>query len=152
MMQSPPPQPPQPPPQFPARVGAPRSAAIGCLHRGRAIFLLISTVCVGAVGFIALRQVAANLAREPELFTDVHGFALWVVEHRSYVVLAVVPPAIMAIWMMLRPARRSGTGKVRYATPWIAFGLASAWTLAIFAAIMITFIMCLAPLYQYRDL
>ena len=131
----------------------PPRAASGCLIRTKGLILLVSAVAVGVLGWLVLNLLAGNLRKEPDHANDIAGFARWMIDHRGIVSLLVLPVAMVALWLLLRRKQAANSGvTIRIATPWIVTALATLWLVAVFALVLATFVLFLAPLYQYRDL
>lgn len=145
----------QPAPRFDAASAAavPLATARGCLGRARGAFLLLGSLGVAGLGWLVLNLVGANMKRDPDSAARIDAFARWVIEHRWLTPLAAAPAACIGLWMMLQRRRETAaTAGIGRATPWVALSLASLWLLAVFAVILVTFILSLAPLYQYHDI
>lgn len=119
---------------------------MGCLTRGKGAFLLLTAIAVGVLGLFVLQLLNDNLAKEPETAKEVASFARWVIHQRTLVALGALPAAAIGVWML---AKRKQT---KPATTWLAWAAAMAWLLVLFGVVLMTFIMTLAPLYQYREL
>lgn len=119
---------------------------MGCLTRGKGAFLLLTAIAVGGLGYFVLNLLSDNLAKEPETAKEVAAFAKWVIHQRALVAVSALPAAAIGAWML---AKRKAT---KPAATWLAWAAAMAWLLVLFGVILITFIMTLAPLYQYREL
>ncbi|HVP73614.1 MAG TPA: hypothetical protein VMS30_07740 [Phycisphaerales bacterium] len=140
-------------PRLPERPAlAEHRSAVGCLARARGGFLILSALAVGILGWLVLHLLAGSLHKDQDLADQVSAFGRWMIDHRAMLPMAVLPALAAGAWSLLRPVRATGDGKSRPMTPWIVTGIATVWLLAIFAAILITFVLFLAPLYQYRDL
>ena len=114
---------------------------------------MVSAVAVGALGWLVLNLLAGNLRKEPDHANDIAGFARWMIDHRVIVPLLVLPAAMVAAWMLVRRQQAASAGvTMRSATPWIVTALATLWLVAVFALILVTFVLFMAPLYQYREL
>jgi len=107
---------------------------------------MVSAVGVGVLGWIVLRILDGDLRKAPEQAKDVDEFARWMIAHRDFVPLAVLPVVAIGVWLTVRGR---STNRALW---WVMVFAASLWLAAIFVAIVASFVMFLAPLYQYHPL
>lgn len=124
------------------------SSAIGCLLRARGALLVVGSAGVGFLGWLVLSILADDLRKSPEHAKRVDDFALWMIDHRMVVPWVVIPVAIAGLLTLLQ--RRES--RMTRATFWMIISLGTLWLAAIFIAVLVTFIMFLAPLYRYENI
>src|SRR5688572_11965061 len=81
-----------------------RGSAHGCLHAGKAAFLLISAIGVGVLGWLALNIMAVNMQKSPDLAAQAPRLAMAVIHNRFWLIAAVLPPMACATIMLRRKA------------------------------------------------
>ena len=121
--------------------------------RAKGAILLVSALAVAALGWLVLHLLASNLRKEPDHEQDIAPFARWMIDHPWIMPLLALPAVITAGWLLMRHGATSrDAGAIRKSAPWIITALATLWLVLVFALVLVTFVMFLAPLYQYREL
>jgi hypothetical protein len=119
-------------------------SASGCFIRLNGVFVIIGSLGVGILGWLVLTLMADTVQRNPDQFQDLPGWVSSLLNDRGIFPLLAGPPLIAGIVLLANARKR--------AISWGLFILAMVWLFALFAAILISFIMMLAPLYQIREL
>lgn len=113
-------------------------------HRLNGVFVAIGAVAVAIIGWIALANIADSIRENPEVTADIAPFALRCVHSRASLPLLVVPSLICGLILVVFPLSRS--------VSWLIFIFSSLALFTVFGMVLYSFIMFIAPLYQYQPM
>jgi|SRR6185503_21204208 len=132
----------------PARsVGGPnRSAASTWFLRLNGIFIIITSLAIGALGLLILSLIAEDLRKSADLRADFDPFAAWLVDHRALWPLTAIPPLAIGFLLSLRSAAMGRAAR------WTLLVVGYAMLLPLFGLLLWSLIMMLTPLYTYKPL
>jgi hypothetical protein len=107
------------------------------------LFVIIGSLAIGLIGWLALANLADNIRKNPEVANDLSPLVLGCIDHRGWLPALVVPALVGGLWLLMGRARGAA---------WPVFILSMLWLFVLFATILYSFIMFMAPLYEYRPL
>ena len=114
------------------------------MFRTKGVIIIVSCIAMVLLGGYVLSKIAEQSQRNPELIKDLPGVVTWLVDHRSLLIIAVIPACICGVMAMPK-----GVSATR---GWTLIILATLWLIVLFAMIVICFVSFLTPLYQYQPL
>jgi hypothetical protein len=91
--------------------------------------------------------LADNLGGSPDHAQRIHRFSLWMIDQRLLVPLAAIPAALIGAWLLMRQPTARGFGAT-----WLLTALGTLLLVAVFAAVLIAFVLFVLPLYQYQPI
>lgn len=113
-------------------------------HRINGVFLLISAIAVGVVGYLVLAFLDQALRDNPDAARDISPNAVSFIRNRGALFL-LITPALAAGLALVFSSRRGGWR-------WAVFIAGMVWMAVLLAGILYAFVSFLAPLYQYQPL
>lgn len=129
------------------------STVTGCLAKAKGALLLACAICVGGLGWLVLNILANDLRRAPDHAPRIAAFSRWMIEHRAFVPLAMLPAIVAGVLMLaMRSKSAQPPSMRRRARPWIVLALGTLWLVLVFALVLVAFVQFMAPLYQYQDI
>ena len=118
--------------------------ALGCFYRLNGVFTILGSLAVAVVGWIILAQLADNIRKNPDVVGQLPSLAQWCIDHRNWLPLTALAPLALGIV-------QACTQRTRFAF-WVLVVIESTWLIVLVALILYTFIMFMAPLYQYHPM
>jgi len=108
------------------------------------ISLIVGSMALGILGWVAFAFLGDALRKNPETAENIAPTALWCIEHRAWLPIAAIPPLLVGARLLW--------SRQTLAKGWSMFVMAFLWETALFFLILYSFIMFLAPMYQYQPL